>query len=50
MYKIKKMYSLKYSHGRDTSDPTEMRRLVVDFYSKLYLTENTDEKSRNELL
>ncbi len=26
----KKMYSLKNIHGRDTSDPTEMRRMVVE--------------------
>lgn len=45
-----KMLSLKNSNGHDTSDPVEMRRLAVDFYSKLYSAENTDEKSQNELL
>lgn len=36
----KKMYSLRNSHGCDTSDPIEMCRLVVDFYSKLFSTEH----------
>lgn len=44
------MYNLKNSHGHNTSDPVEMRRMAVDFYSKLYSAEKTDEKRQNELL
>jgi len=46
----KQMYSLKDDNGNVTSDPLEMRRLAVSFYSSLYSAEGSDEHSRNELL
>lgn len=42
--------SLNDSAGRITSDPVEMRRLAVDFYSTLFAAENSDGHARKELL
>ncbi len=46
----KQMYSLKNSVGRIISDPVEMRRMDVDFYSTLFAADNSDGHARNELL
>lgn len=46
----KLMFSLKDNSGHVTSDPLEMRRLAVDFYSDLYAADISDEHCRNELL
>lgn len=42
----KQMYSLKDSTGRIISDPVEMRRLAVDFYSTLFAADNSDGHAR----
>lgn len=46
----KQMYSLKDNYGRVTSNPLEMRRIAVDFYSSLYDAETSDENCRDNLL
>ncbi len=46
----KLMLSLKDNNGHVTSDPQEMRKIAVDFYSNLYATEISDEQCRKELL
>ncbi len=46
----KLMLSLKGNIGHVTSDPQEMRKLAIDFYSNLYATEISDEQCRRELL
>lgn len=44
----KQMLCLKNNNGHCISDPVEMRRLDVDFYSHLYSAKNVDIQTQNK--
>ena len=46
----KQMMSLKSVDGQETSDPVEMRRWAVRFYTELYAAEGSDPQCTAELL
>lgn len=45
----KAMYCLRCPDGTETSDPMEMRRIAVHFYSELFKAEGTDGHCTEEL-
>lgn len=47
---VNQMYNLKNDNGQCTSEPVEMRRLAVNFYSHLYSPEDIDIPTQNGFL
>ncbi|XDV49743.1 hypothetical protein PO909_018933 [Leuciscus waleckii] len=46
----KQMYHLRRHDGSITTDPAEIRKMSVDFYSQLYASENCNHESAEDLL